>query len=372
MGETIVPARERGAFRQRLLAHFDAHARDLPWREDPDPYGVLVSEFMLQQTRVETVVPFYRAWMHQFPDLERLAAADEASVLLQWKGLGYYRRARNLHALARTLQASGGEVPRDPAALRRLPGVGPYTAGAVASIAFQVVTPAVDGNVRRVLARLLDDPRPGAARLEREAGVLVDPDRPGDFNQAMMELGATVCTPRAPRCSACPVVSWCRANRAGTAEERPAPPPRRRLPRLEEVVAVVEDRTSEGGPRILLEPRPVDGLLGGMWQCPSMSHEKEGERLAGLERLLADLALDPPPVVRSPPTPLPPVPHLFTHRHVTYHPFVVRLDGPSVPRPGTAPGGARRWVAADETEGLPLSRAQERIVASWVRTLSRP
>ena len=205
------------ALRRALLDHYDRTARDLPWRRETDPYRIWVSEVMLQQTRVETVVGYYGAWMERFPDLDTLAGADADDVMKAWEGLGYYRRARNLHRGAAVVRDSlGGAVPGSYAALRDLPGVGDYTAGAVASIAFGEVVPAVDGNVRRVLARLYDVAEPKPAWLRRTAAEWVDADRPGDWNQALMELGAVVCTPAKPNCDVCPVSSGCAALAAGT------------------------------------------------------------------------------------------------------------------------------------------------------------
>src|SRR5688572_31827881 len=192
--------------RRALLGFYDAHRRALPWREDPRPYRVWISEVMLQQTRVDAVVPYYRAWMERFPDVRALAAAPLDDVLKSWEGLGYYARARNLHRAALVVRdRMGGELPARASALRELPGFGEYTAGAVASIAFGEAVPAVDGNVRRVLARLYDEPEPTARWLRERAAALVDPARPGDFNQALMELGATVCRPRSPDCARCPL-----------------------------------------------------------------------------------------------------------------------------------------------------------------------
>ncbi len=201
------------ALRRALLAFYDARRRDLPWRRDPDPYRVWVSEVMLQQTRVDAVVPYYERWLRRFPTLHALATAEPDEVLRAWEGLGYYARARNLHRAARVVrERHAGDVPSEPAALRELPGVGDYTAGAIASIAFGRREPAVDGNVRRVLARLLDVADPPPARLRAVAAALVPAERPGDFNQALMELGALVCTARVPRCADCPVRGVCRTG----------------------------------------------------------------------------------------------------------------------------------------------------------------
>jgi A/G-specific adenine glycosylase len=372
------PGDDLARFREALLDYFARGQRELPWRETDDPYRILVSEIMLQQTRVETVVPYYRRWIERFPDAASLAGADEEEVLLHWKGLGYYRRARSLLGAARAVVAEhGGVVPGDAATLETLPGVGPYTAGAVASIAFGEPVPAVDGNVRRVLSRILDDPDPSAARLRSVAGRLVDPERPGDFNQALMELGATICTPRRARCGGCPVRPWCAAAEAGTVDERPARRPRREVPRVVEGVAVVLD----GADRVLLRRRPLEGLLGGMWECAGeeitapLPRGRSGEhalieavlRVArGLPEIGAEGAIVPVAL-------LPPVEHAFTHRKVTYRPVLLRVNGSrGRPGEGAAQGVERpvdagaprnvRWVSFDELDGQPLSRAQERIL----------
>ena len=208
-GYLLRGSRERRRFQQRLLAWFDRHRRDLPWRRDRDPYRVWLSEIMLQQTRVAAATEYYLRFLQHFPTVEKLAAAREASVLAAWSGLGYYRRARMLHAAAkRIIQEHAGKFPRCAAELRKLPGIGRYTSAAIASIAFGQPVAAVDGNVERVLPRVLGKPIAGEA-LWRKAQELLDPGRPGDFNQAMMELGATVCLPRQPKCLLCPVSGLC-------------------------------------------------------------------------------------------------------------------------------------------------------------------
>jgi A/G-specific adenine glycosylase len=363
------------AFRSRILAFFDECRRDLPWRRTSDPYRILVSEIMLQQTRVETVVPYYRSWVQRFPDPASLAEADEEEVLRHWQGLGYYRRARNLQAAAREVVGRwGGQLPEEAEALATLPGVGPYTAGAVASIAFGEAVPAIDGNVRRVMARLLDHPAPGAALLARQVGALVDPGRPGDFNQAMMELGATVCTPRSPACHACPVTDLCRACAAGTQGRRPLPPRKREIPHRVEAVAVVVQPGPEGW-EVLLRRRPEGGLLGGMWECPGVDvgpHGEEADLVAAALQVARGAMAEPPAVdeggtaAPSEPGPrpvplrldclLPEVDHLFSHRRVTYRPVRFRAEAPLSVAPSF------RWVAFGALDPLPLPRAQERIL----------
>src|SRR5208282_5439296 len=203
------PDSSRRTFHARLLAWYDQHARDLPWRESRDPYRVWLSEIMLQQTRVAAVIAHYHEFLRRFPTVEKLAAAREPSVLAAWSGLGYYRRARMLHAAAKVIvRELGGEFPASEEALRELPGIGRYTAAAIASIAFGEPVAVVDGNVERVLQRL-SGKRLAGEELWEASTHLLDAKRPGDFNQAMMELGAVVCTPRAPACLTCPVAELC-------------------------------------------------------------------------------------------------------------------------------------------------------------------
>ncbi len=256
--------------RASLLAWYDAHRRDLPWRRTSDPYAIWVSEIMLQQTRVETVVPYYERFLARFPDPASLAAADEDEVLSRWSGLGYYRRARLLHRGAREVVAQyGGEVPRDAEARRGLPGVGRYTAGAIGSIAFGLEEPVVDGNVARVLSRALGIDTPlGQAATERAlwdaATDLVRGPRPGDLNQALMELGARVCTPKRPTCLVCPWREACVARADGRVEALPVPR-KKAAPRPVSLVAVVATRGR--GELALL--RGEGALFGGLYGVPT-------------------------------------------------------------------------------------------------------
>jgi A/G-specific adenine glycosylase len=261
---------------EALLTWFDQHRRDLPWRRTRDPYAIWLSEVMLQQTRVETVLPFYNRFLERFPTVRDMARAEIEEVLALWSGLGYYRRARQLHAAAREIAAAGA-FPSTVEALLALPGIGAYTAAAVASIAFGVVTPVMDGNVERVLSRVLaqeEDPKAGAARkkLFAAAAELLDPTRPGDSNQALMELGATLCSPRRPKCLLCPLLSGCRGSRAGDPERYPASKAKREVERLRLLVAVVE-----AGSGVLLFRRPDDStLLAGTWELPWVTRERDG------------------------------------------------------------------------------------------------
>ena len=250
--------------RSALLAWYGEHKRDLPWRRTRDPYAIWVSEIMLQQTRVAAVLEHYRLWMERFPSLAALAAASELEVLALWSGLGYYRRARMLHRAAQAVVAEHeGRLPRTAMELRRLPGIGEYTSAAVASIAFGEPIAVVDGNVERVTMRLLGlaEGDPDLARSVRAgAQALVDPERPGDSNQAMMELGATVCLPKAPLCLHCPVQPWCR-----TRGEHPALP--RKAQQVREIAYGLAERRGE----VLLRQRAGDlSLMAGMWELPEL------------------------------------------------------------------------------------------------------
>ena len=282
---------------QRLLAWYAAQRRVLPWRGHPDPYAVWVSEIMLQQTQVAVVIPFFERFLECFPSLAALAAAPEAEVLKRWEGLGYYSRARHLQAAAREVAARfGGSLPQRAEELAGLPGIGPYTAAAIASICFGEATPVVDGNVARVFARFLgwrDDFHQPAARRKLAAWLTPQIERaavPGDFNQAMMELGALVCLPRAPDCATCPLADTCHACTTGSQADFPRRPARRVVP-LRRAAAVMIRRRG----RLLLAKRQGRGLLGGFWELPGGSassvrsvaalvREQTGLAIGGLAR----------------------------------------------------------------------------------------
>ncbi len=259
---------ERAA--DRLLAWFDEQARDLPWRRNTDPYPVWLSEVMLQQTRVETVIPYFHHFLERYPTVEDLAEAEIDQVLALWSGLGYYRRARQLHAAAIQIAQRGG-FPETLDGLKALPGIGDYTAAAVGSIAFGVVEPVLDGNVERVLGRFLaleEDPKSSAGRLRLRAAAreLLDPARPGDSNQALMELGAMRCKVKIPTCRLCPLQEDCAAHQRGEVERFPVPRKRKATQKLGLVAVVVVDSTEE---RFLLFRRPEDSpLLAGTWEVP--------------------------------------------------------------------------------------------------------
>jgi A/G-specific adenine glycosylase len=327
-----------------LLSWYDRHARDLPWRARPgrkaDPYVVWLSEIMLQQTTVTAVRPYFEDFLARWPRLEDLAAAPLDQVLAVWAGLGYYARARNLHRCARAVASErAGSFPDSEAELRDLPGIGPYTAAAIVAIAFDRPATVVDGNVERVVARLhaVETPLPAAKReLAVLAGRLTPARRPGDYAQAMMDLGATVCLPRAPKCMLCPLAGHCAAHAAGRAEVLPRRAPKPARPTRHAVAFWIVN--PEGA--VLLRRRPERGLLGGMMELPSTEwREATWDATGG--RAQAPLALawtELPGVVR----------HTFTHFH-----FEAVLWAGQAEDSARVPGGS--WVALDAlgTQALP-------------------
>jgi len=371
-----------GRIRRTLLTWYDENRRELPWRagpgERPDPYAVWVSEVMLQQTRVETVRPYYERWLADFPTVQALAAAPESAVLKAWEGLGYYSRARNLHRAVREVATRyGGEIPAEPAVFRSLPGVGRYTAGAVASIAFGREEPIVDGNVRRVFARLLDRAEPTDAELWDLAGRIVGGKRPGDLNQALMELGALVCTPRSPGCGTCPVRAECAARAAGTVDDRPARKVARAVPVEHHGVAVVVR-----GERVLLVQRPDGGRLAGLWEFPGACREAGEEALEAAARAYtegirgagsadasagtgASAAQDGDGITANTVSatefsPLCSVTHAFTHVRVVYEAFIRRESTPDS-RTDREAGAKAAWVGIPSIGDYALPRAQQKI-----------
>jgi A/G-specific adenine glycosylase len=343
--------------RRALLAWYDRHARDLPWRRTRDPYAIWLSETMLQQTRVETVIPYYEKFLARFPSVDALAAADSDEVTRLWSGLGYYSRARNLQAAARRIvDEHGGALPDDVDALRALPGVGRYTAGAVASIAFDRAAPIVDGNVARVLARVLElRDEIGAPAMQKqlwaEAEALAAGPRPGDLNQALMELGALVCTPRAPKCLVCPLREHCRGLAAGEPEALPNKRKKSAPKPLAAVAALVAR-----GERLLAVRRPPEGLLGGLWELPGGELARGEAPRAALERALAEalgLAL-------AGVAPLGRVRHQFTHRTLTLHVFRAEAKPGRIARRGF---DAHRWVSRAAFARLGLSTLARKALA---------
>lgn len=312
---------------ETLLGWYEACRRDLPWRRTRDPYAIWVSEIMLQQTRVDTVIPYYERFLTKFPTALALAEAPPDDVLAAWSGLGYYRRARLLLEGARVVAASGGVVPGDREGLLAVPGIGRYTAGAIASIAFGEAVGLVDGNVARVLARLFaidDDMRKrGMRTAERVADAIVARRDPGAWNQALMELGATVCTPRSPACERCPLASVCRARAEGRVSELPVLS-EKKAPLARRVQAIVARRASDGG--ILLARRRPDRTFGGLWEPPSIE---------GPPKLRAQLQAWMP-VGRL--TRVGSIEHVLSHRKLTVD--VLRADLTGTPHVSDVPDDA--------------------------------
>jgi A/G-specific adenine glycosylase len=346
-----IPPERRAAIRGALLAWYQRAHRDLPWRRTSDPYRVWISEIMLQQTRVETVIPYYERFLARFPDVSSLADAPEQDVLREWAGLGYYARARNMKRAAElVVRDHGGVLPRERDALAALPGIGRYTLGAVRSIAFGEPEPLVDGNVERVFARLCATPAPSARACWELAAALVPGERPDQWNQALMELGATVCTPRKPSCGSCPLADECAARRTADPEAFPAPRKRAAVREVRELAGALE----RGGrkPAILMLQRPSRGLLGGLWELPSVESTQPAELVAAVRertglRVRAGL-------------PLGTVLHGFTHRSLTL--ALVRLE--LEPRQaGRLEVPDARWCGADDLEELPLSRLTRKALA---------
>jgi len=350
-------SRTYSAISAALAAWFQEAHRDLPWRRTKDPYAVWVSEVMLQQTQVPTAVPYYGRFMARFPTVEALACADLGEVLALWQGLGYYGRARNLHAAARIVhEKMGGHLPRDVDALRALPGIGEYIAAAVASIAFDVAEPAVDGNVTRVIARVFDiaeDPTrtPGRRVIREHARALLTLDHPGLSNQALMELGALICVPRSPLCPRCPINAHCTARALGIQEQRPVRRARGEIPHRNLAAALIARKG-----RLLIVRRVPQGLLGGLWELPGGEPLVDEEPSRALARILReDLSLEvqvgPPRVTTA---------RTYSHFRATTAVYDCRLTSGLASGTTPSPRGVwdrAGWLAPHEAPRYALSGA---------------
>lgn len=343
---------------ESLLSWYEQHRRDLPWRLTDDPYAVWVSEIMLQQTRVDTVLPRYENFLRRFPNVGVLASAPLEEVLAEWSGLGYYRRARMLHRAAGMIVKGGGRMPQTLDGWRALPGVGDYTAAAICSIVYGIAEPVLDGNVARVVSRL-ERIREGMGtaasrrRLRARARKLIDAERPGDSNQALMELGATVCTPRAPSCLSCPLSEGCEAFAEGQPEIYPSPRRRRAVERVHQTAVVVQDSG-----KVLLFKRPVDErLMPGLWELPNVeralksAEEALGARYGGTWSLGEPLAK---------------VRHAVTHRALEIEIRRGEYHGGEDVEEGPEAG----WFDADARSELPLSSLVEKILKTLRPTQS--
>jgi A/G-specific adenine glycosylase len=333
----------------RLLNWYNKNKRTLPWRDHPDAYAIWVSEIMLQQTRVETVISYFEKWMQLFPTVQTLADASERDVLNAWEGLGYYSRARNLHKAAKMMVSEyGGRLPRDMDELIKLPGIGRYTVGAIASIAFDMDEPALDGNLKRVYARLFDLEEPvdspkGEKLLWDIARENLPKGRAGDFNQALMDLGATICIPKNPRCLICPLMAICRARENGTQELRPVKKPKKAVPHYVHAAGVVLKKG-----KVLLAQRPSSGLLGGMWEFPNgrVDGDPAGE-LAEALRTGYSLKVRKKEALGV-------VQHAYTHFKVTVHAF--QCDLSSMPK-----AQSLKWVPLKDLDDYPMGKVDRRI-----------
>ena len=347
-----------------LLQWWDDCQMILPWRGSHDPYAIWVSEIMLQQTQIATVIPYYEHWMKRFPNVYVLATASLDEVLKQWEGLGYYSRARNLHAAAQIIVGEyDGTLPETVSELRKLPGIGRYTAGAIASIAFDQRAPVLDGNIVRILSRLVDldeDVTTTATKkqLWQLADELVPQECPGAFNQALMELGQECCRPAAPRCSACPLEAICLARQRGRERLRPVRPPRKRIPHFDVVAGIIwqgEERSASAP--FLITQRPVDGLLGGLWEFPGGKREGSETLEQALQRevqeeLAMNIAIGQQPTI---------VKHAYTHFRITLHAMHANAISGEPQHIGVAD---HAWVTLEDVDKYAFAAADRQIIAA--------
>lgn len=355
-GEFNVAA-EADLLRRSLLSWYAISGRDLPWRQTRDPYAIWVSEIMLQQTQVKTVIPYYQRWLAQFPTIAALATADQQQVLKVWQGLGYYARARNLHRAAQEIvQKHGGEFPTEAKAAMELPGIGRTTAGGILSAAYNQPLPILDGNVKRVLARLMAlevPPSKAMKTLWVASSGLLDPDNPRDFNQALMDLGATLCTPKNPACLLCPWQTHCCAYRVNMQNDLPLSETRAPLPHKQIGVAVIWNEQGQ----ILIDRRRPDGLLGGLWEFPGGKIEpgesiedcikREIQEEIGIEIEVGDRLMT--------------IDHAYTHYRVTLNVHHCRyISG----EPQPIECDEVRWVTVNELDQFPFPKANVQIIAA--------
>lgn len=352
-----LPTKRKVFVRRRILSWYRRHGRPLPWRQTRDPYAIWISEIMLQQTQVATVIPYYQGFLKKFPTITALSAASPDEVVKSWENLGYYHRARLMHRAAKVMAGEwGGKLPLDYHDLLGLPGIGPYTAGAIASIAFGKRVLALDGNAKRVYARLYAfeqrlDGRQGEDSISQLAQPLLPAKGAGTFNQAIMDLGATLCTPRTPACPFCPLNPFCLAFAKGIQDRMPAAKKGREVPHKDMTASLIINRTG----RVLIVKRPEQGLLPGLWKLPG--GERCGERTLpeALERRVMEelgitvTVLEPVNSVR----------HTFTHFRMTLHAFRARVRK-GKPRPLTCARLA--WVRPTDLSAYAFSKADRTIV----------
>jgi A/G-specific adenine glycosylase len=348
------------SIQKKLLRWYDSNKRSLPWRENPTPYRVWISEMMLQQTQVETVLPYFKRFLKTFPNCKQLAQAPLDDVLKHWAGLGYYSRARNLHRAAGLIQeVFKGRFPRDLDQLKQLPGIGRYTAGAILSIAYNQAVPLLDGNVTRVLTRVLALKSPIEQSqtqnlLWQTAGEWVCPKRPGDFNQALMELGSQICHPRKPSCSKCPLQPFCQASLEGTPEKFPIKKNKVVYSPLHVALALIWDRG-----RLLIQKRPAKGHFGGLWEFPGGKVQpSETPRKAVFRESREELGVTVRVHQKRSV-----VPHAYTRFRVQLHPFDCRITERS-PRP--LESKSLRWCLPQELHQYAFPAANSKLFPNLI------
>ena len=346
------------SFAERLLGWYQDNGRDLPWRNPPSPYAVWISEIMLQQTQVERVIPYFRSWMDRFPSLDSLAEAEQDEILKLWQGLGYYSRAANIHRAARLMQAEhGSAVPGEYQSLRKLPGIGDYTASAILSLAFNHPCPAVEANVIRLGSRLFDVTEPTNStacreRIRQGLAELIPSDQAGRFNQACMDLGAMVCLSGRPRCEVCPVVDWCLARQSGLQLERPVKPAGQKTSAIQVAAGVL---VHDG--RILIQKRPPNGLMANLWEFPGGKLQSRETAEQALKReFLEELELSVQVGRR-----IMVIRHSYTRFRVTLFVYWCRLlSSPNRLRLRAASDS--RWVLPGELDGFAFPSADRKLL----------
>lgn len=351
---------QRKLLQQNLLSWFDEHQRDLPWRHTYDPYQVWISEIMLQQTQVKTVLPYFERWIKRLPTLESVAAADEQTILKLWEGLGYYSRARNLQKAAREIvEKYGGLFPSDYDRIRELPGIGPYTAGAIASIAFNKDRPILDGNVIRVLTRLANDARnTREARMQKElwqwAEALIPKGHARVFNQGLMELGALTCTPKNPACGTCPLKEQCMAYDAGTQEALPNRGEREKSIAITVAIAILQKSN-----KIFIQRRQAKGLMAGLWEFPGGKVESGETPEQALKREVhEELNIDIENI-----EPFLRLKHAYTKYKVDLHCFTARPKSTKIQLKAAQ---EYQWSPVTELAKLPFPAANVRVIRALV------
>lgn len=339
-----------------LLKWFDKNKRDLPWRKNKDPYAVWISEIMLQQTQVDTVIPFYTRWMKAFPDIAALAHASPDAILKHWEGLGYYTRVRNLHKAAEIiLEKHKGIFPEDFQTVLSLPGIGRYTSGAILSIAFDQKLPVLDGNVMRVFARLflINEPvnsAPVQKKLWKKAEELMPSKRTGDYNQSLMELGALICTPKNPQCALCPLQKICLAKKEGSPSLLPVKTPKTKIEKIRTVIALLWRKN-----KIFIQKRKAEGFLGGLWEFPGGKVEKQESEEEALQREIKEelgIAIEiikPRPLIR----------HAYTRFQVTLYPFDCKPLSNKITRTSAT---EHQWVKPQALSSFAFPAANKKLI----------